>query len=268
MYSNGVISWLNKYEYSTNVTPQKMKLTRGSNVYQPRPTFDSGSVNKSVMLLNSSSSTTVSILSNPITGSNSSGKGVLMGILFSDAAPYFSAFSCISKRNDSTFIALCKQYDANGPSVNLKRKYIGNSSVDTKLDMCAALSGTNRYKIRAVWERMINGKIALEESYMTDVLGSVTFTGSAVDYSLSQNYPNPFNPSTKINYELRNSNYVSLKVFDLLGKEVAALVNEKQNAGSYAVDFNSSEFNLPSGIYFYTLNAGEFAETRKMVLIK
>jgi photosystem II stability/assembly factor-like uncharacterized protein len=89
-----------------------------------------------------------------------------------------------------------------------------------------------------------------------------------LSYSLSQNYPNPFNPSTRINYELRNSNYVTLKVFNLLGKEVAQLINEKQNAGSYAVDFNSTEFNLPSGIYFYTLSAGEFKETRKMVLIK
>ncbi len=90
----------------------------------------------------------------------------------------------------------------------------------------------------------------------------------ADNFLLSQNYPNPFNPSTKINYEIKSSGFVSLKVFDLLGKEVAQLVNEKQNAGSYVVDFNSSEFNLPSGIYFYTLNAGEFKETRKMVLIK
>ncbi|MBS1516376.1 MAG: T9SS type A sorting domain-containing protein [Bacteroidetes bacterium] len=88
------------------------------------------------------------------------------------------------------------------------------------------------------------------------------------NFKLSQNYPNPFNPSTRINYELKNTNYVTLKVFDLLGKEVASLVNEKQNAGSYAVDFNSTEYNLPSGIYFYTLAAGEFKETRKMILIK
>ena len=99
---------------------------------------------------------------------------------------------------------------------------------------------------------------------------SVSLLNSSVPeaYNLLQNYPNPFNPSTRINYKLRNSNYVTLKVFDLLGKEVATLVNEKQNAGSYAVDFNSSEFNLTSGIYFYTLNAGEFKETRKMVLVK
>ncbi|MBX7046213.1 MAG: T9SS type A sorting domain-containing protein [Ignavibacteria bacterium] len=87
-------------------------------------------------------------------------------------------------------------------------------------------------------------------------------------FSLSQNYPNPFNPSTRINYELKITNYVTLKVFDLLGKEVAQLVNEKQNAGSYVMDFNSAEYNLPSGVYFYTLSAGGFKETKKMVLIK
>ncbi|MBX7044783.1 MAG: T9SS type A sorting domain-containing protein [Ignavibacteria bacterium] len=87
-------------------------------------------------------------------------------------------------------------------------------------------------------------------------------------FSLSQNYPNPFNPSTVIRYQLSVAGFTTLKVFDLLGKEVASLVNEKQSAGSYSVDFNSSEYNLPSGIYFYTLTAGDFKETRKMVLIK
>ncbi|MBX7046217.1 MAG: T9SS type A sorting domain-containing protein [Ignavibacteria bacterium] len=98
----------------------------------------------------------------------------------------------------------------------------------------------------------------------------VSQTSSTVPdkFSLRQNYPNPFNPSTVIRYQLSVAGNVSLKVFDLLGKEVATLVNEKQNAGSYAVDFNSAEFNLPSGIYFYTLSAGEFKETRKMVLVK
>ncbi|MBS1493404.1 MAG: T9SS type A sorting domain-containing protein [Bacteroidetes bacterium] len=88
------------------------------------------------------------------------------------------------------------------------------------------------------------------------------------NFSLFQNYPNPFNPSTKINYEIKSSGFVSLKVYDLLGKEVATLVNEKQNAGSYAMDFNSTEFNLPSGIYFYTLKTDGFTETKKMVLVK
>ena len=85
-------------------------------------------------------------------------------------------------------------------------------------------------------------------------------------FSLSQNYPNPFNPSTKINYELLNTNYVLLKVFDVLGNEVAVIVNEKQNAGSYQVDFDGSIFT--SGVYFYKIEAGEFVETKRMLLLK
>ncbi|MBN8569452.1 MAG: T9SS type A sorting domain-containing protein [Ignavibacteria bacterium] len=86
------------------------------------------------------------------------------------------------------------------------------------------------------------------------------------NFSLSQNYPNPFNPSTTINYELPITNFVSIKVFDVLGNEVKTLVNEKQNAGSYSVDFNAAE--LPSGIYFYKLVTEKFSETKKMILIK
>ncbi len=85
-------------------------------------------------------------------------------------------------------------------------------------------------------------------------------------YRLEQNYPNPFNPSTIINYELRITNYVSLKVFDALGKEVSILVNEKQSPGTYQVEFDGSR--LPSGVYFYRLNAGEFRDTKRMMLVK
>ncbi len=86
------------------------------------------------------------------------------------------------------------------------------------------------------------------------------------DYDLSQNYPNPFNPSTIITYQLPKSGFVSLKVFDVLGNEVAKLVDENKQSGSYEVVFNAS--NLPSGVYFYTLNTGDFVSTKKMLLIK
>lgn len=86
------------------------------------------------------------------------------------------------------------------------------------------------------------------------------------NFKLYQNYPNPFNPGTIINYELPNNNYVSLKVFDALGKEVATLVNEKQSAGSYSVDFNGEGF--PSGVYFCKLSAGDYSVIKRMVLIK
>lgn len=85
-------------------------------------------------------------------------------------------------------------------------------------------------------------------------------------FSLEQNYPNPFNPTTRINYELPITNFVSLKVYDALGNEVKTLVNEKLNAGSYSVDFNAAA--LPSGIYFYKLVTEKFSETKKMMLVK
>lgn len=85
-------------------------------------------------------------------------------------------------------------------------------------------------------------------------------------FVLSQNYPNPFNPITKINYELRNTNYVSLKVYDVLGNEVRKLVNEKQNQGNYEIEFDGT--GLSSGIYYYSIEAGNFKQTRKMILVK
>jgi len=85
-------------------------------------------------------------------------------------------------------------------------------------------------------------------------------------FSLSQNYPNPFNPSTSIQYALSDKQFVQLKVFDVIGNEVATLVNEEKATGIYSVDFNAS--NLPSGVYFYKLQAGSFVETKKMILLK
>jgi hypothetical protein len=86
------------------------------------------------------------------------------------------------------------------------------------------------------------------------------------DYSLSQNYPNPFNPSTAISYQLPAKSFVSLKVFDMLGREVATLVNEVKTAGTYSTTWNASGFG--SGIYFCKMQAGSFSETKKLVLMK
>ena len=87
-----------------------------------------------------------------------------------------------------------------------------------------------------------------------------------ISYSLSNNYPNPFNPSTKINYSIKNQSYVTLKVFDVLGREVKTLVNKEQSQGNYSIDFDAA--NLTSGVYFYRIQAGEFVDTKKMILMK
>ena len=85
-------------------------------------------------------------------------------------------------------------------------------------------------------------------------------------YELEQNYPNPFNPSTLISYQLKEKGFVSLKVYDMLGREVASLVNENQDEGKYSVIFNAA--NLPSGVYIYSLRVNDFVQNNKMTLMK
>lgn len=86
------------------------------------------------------------------------------------------------------------------------------------------------------------------------------------EYSLSQNYPNPFNPSTKINFALPTSGHVTVKVYNLIGQEVASLINGNLNAGYHSVNFNGE--SLSSGIYFYTIKTNDYVETKKMILMK
>lgn len=85
-------------------------------------------------------------------------------------------------------------------------------------------------------------------------------------YSLHQNYPNPFNPTTNIRYQIKDSKFVIVKIFDIMGREVETLVNEKQTPGVYEVKFDGT--NYPSGIYFYKLNVDVYSETKKMILLK
>jgi len=112
------------------------------------------------------------------------------------------------------------------------------------------------------------GFYALKTNFpLTGVSGNgITVNTIPEDYSLQQNFPNPFNPSTVISYQLPKGGYVNLKVYNELGKEVSSLVNENQNAGRYEVKFDAS--NLSSGIYYYSISAGNFTETKKMMLVK
>jgi hypothetical protein len=86
------------------------------------------------------------------------------------------------------------------------------------------------------------------------------------EFSLEQNYPNPFNPTTTIRYSIPSTTSVQLKIYNILGNEIATIVNEEQPAGNYNIEYDAS--NLPSGIYFYTLTTKGFSETKKMTLVK
>jgi hypothetical protein len=87
-----------------------------------------------------------------------------------------------------------------------------------------------------------------------------------IEFSLSQNYPNPFNPSTTIDYSLAKESFVQLKIFDVLGREIKTLIDEKETIGKHTVHFDASDLN--SGIYFYRITAGGFSQSQKMILVK
>jgi hypothetical protein len=114
------------------------------------------------------------------------------------------------------------------------------------------------------------GEFSAIRTFSTNLTSTDNGSPLITDYSLFQNYPNPFNPSTIISWQSPVGSWQTLKVYDVLGKEVATLVNEEKPAGSYEVEFNpeSSIKNPASGIYFYQLKAGDFIETKKMILLK
>ncbi|MDP1879373.1 MAG: T9SS type A sorting domain-containing protein [Parachlamydiaceae bacterium] len=117
-----------------------------------------------------------------------------------------------------------------------------------------------------------NRVMRFDVSTLTDIKNKNVNQNIPTSFSLAQNYPNPFNPSTVISYKLSENSYVTLKVYDLFGREVATLVNEIKQSGNYKLTFNSLHLErsreMPSGVYFYSLRAGNFTETKKMLMIK
>lgn len=109
-----------------------------------------------------------------------------------------------------------------------------------------------------------NARTKYQEILVTGV--ETDLPGVPLEFSLSQNFPNPFNPSTEIKYSVADGGFVSLKIYDILGNEVATLVNEFQNPGNYKFKFDASD--LSSGIYIYKLSTSSFVDSKKMVLIK
>lgn len=116
------------------------------------------------------------------------------------------------------------------------------------------------------WFLTENKSSEWEEEPAGDIVGVKETNLVANKFSLNQNYPNPFNPTTQIRFSIPSANVVTLKVFNLLGEEVKTLINESMNVGSYEINFNAS--NLASGLYLYTLTAGDFVSTKKMLLLK
>lgn len=135
----------------------------------------------------------------------------------------------------------------------------GNSNTASNYNFADRNLPTAKYNYRLK-------QIDFNGNYKYYDLSNEVIVGIPVKFELSQNYPNPFNPSTSINYELPVAGFVSMKIFDISGKEVAQLVNDVKDAGYYTVKFDASK--LSSGMYFYQIQAGDFVSVKKMVLVK
>jgi len=172
---------------------------------------------------------------------------------------YVTGSSSSSTFNDYVTI----KYNPAGDQQWVKR-YNGTGSNDDAAVAIAIDNSLNLFVTGSSWSAANIDYLTIKYSQPV----GITPIGNSIpeSFKLAQNYPNPFNPTTNINYDLPVSEFVSLKIYDQLGKEVATLVNERQSAGSYRVEFDGSNFS--SGIYFYTLSAGEFKETKKMLLVK
>jgi hypothetical protein len=127
--------------------------------------------------------------------------------------------------------------------------------------------------VRPIWARLQSGQLSIWTAILEEPLIIKSITSEIPkSYSLSQNYPNPFNPSTKLRFDIPESKgspvQVKLLVYDILGRELAVLANEKLPPGTYEYEWNGS--NYSSGVYFYTLTTGDnfFSETKKMILSK
>ena len=116
-----------------------------------------------------------------------------------------------------------------------------------------------------IWISTYNGGVAMYDAGATTAAGPHASQLNK-GFVLRQNYPNPFNPSTRIKYQLPQAGHIALKIYNILGQEMANLVDQFQLAGEYEVAWNA--FNFPNGIYFYRLSSGEFVETKKLLLVK
>ncbi|PJB02148.1 MAG: hypothetical protein CO127_00675, partial [Ignavibacteria bacterium CG_4_9_14_3_um_filter_36_18] len=143
-----------------------------------------------------------------------------------------------------------------------------NSGLTNTSLLALAVSGANLFAGTyrgGAWRRPLSEMITSVEQLSS---------GLPVHFLLQQNYPNPFNPSTTISYQIPEASNVTLIVYDILGKEIAKLVNGEKDAGTYDAQFSTSNFQLPSGIYFYRLEARSkvsskhYTEVRKMALLR
>lgn len=160
------------------------------------------------------------------------------------------------------------EYNGQGLQTKYEIDYWGDT---TWYKSALYITEYNQYGDKVSFEKQIwayqNWTHSERYIYAYDNLSSINPpTSGELTFQLFNNFPNPFNPSTIIKYQIPEYSNVQIKIYDVLGKEVAQLVNEEKIAGYHEVEFNGS--HLASGVYFYRIQAGDFVETKKMILMK
>ncbi len=161
-----------------------------------------------------------------------------------------------SYNSNNTYASESEQYFSSGvltDEYGYSYTYDSNGNVSVETDQ--AWNGSN-----------LENSYRYTFTYQTGATAIENDNTMVKKFELSQNYPNPFNPTTIINYSVPTSSLVTIKVYDVLGREIAKLVNEQKTAGTYSVQFNGSA--LSSGVYFYRMQAGDFVQTKKLLLMK
>jgi hypothetical protein len=163
--------------------------------------------------------------------------------------------------HDSLFTNFFEMVKASGDTVHL-----GDSLYSyNKLPIVEPSNQTYYWRVRAE-NKVGNSAWSETRRFTTSSVTGIKEKISPTQFKLSQNYPNPFNPTTTINYQIATDGHVSLIIYNVLGKEIAQLINKNEKAGDHSVNFDAS--NLPSGIYFYRLQAGSSMDIKKMILLK
>ncbi|MBN8569498.1 MAG: T9SS type A sorting domain-containing protein [Ignavibacteria bacterium] len=199
-----------------------------------------------------------------VDASNDITLGVSAAALYRSNGTYLFAFN--NRRSSSTSDIFTKQFRNGALGTVVQANPSGTQGTPLWGSPDASFRNVNNDSCLVIWGGPNGGGSYVTGGCSGPFIGICSNSSITDGYSLSQNYPNPFNPSTKISFTLPVKNFVTIKVYDVNGKEIAELINEEKQAGENSVEFYGA--NLSSGVFYYKLTAGDFSQVRKMILIK
>jgi len=266
-YNGGKVTWENTFEIYQPNPQNNLSISYSFSEFLTYSYDTLGS--KHILISSLNGQNAKGIVTKNIPGKHIRGKGTLMPIITDEITYYFSAFSSLSRSSDSLLFTFINRAGSGNNNPLYKRVYIGDTSAVVRFDVSQPIFQQSWffYRIKTIWEKTSGGRTSLVESYLTDLINDIANNNSIANgFYLKQNYPNPFNPVTNLEFGISDLGFVSLKIYDLLGKEVTTLVNEVLTPGTYKYTFNASD--LSSGIYYYKLSVNGFTDTKRLTVVK